>query len=63
MIQIYLSRLGVLVPLYGITQSTNVIGVRTENGVIAYRDALWVKSSVYGNTDQFPAQILENEGE
>ncbi|MDP3445601.1 MAG: hypothetical protein Q8T08_22295 [Ignavibacteria bacterium] len=45
-------------------KSVNIIGVRTGNDVIAYRDALWVKSSVYGNTDQFPAQILnENEGE
>ena len=45
-------------------KSVNVIAVKTSNGVIAYRDALWVKSSVYGNTDQFPTQILnENEGE
>lgn len=45
-------------------KSTNVIGVRTSDGVISYRDALWVKSMIYGNTDQFPAQILdEEEGE
>lgn len=45
-------------------KSTNVIGVRTNDGVISYRDALWVKSMIYGNTDQFPAQILdEEEGE
>lgn len=45
-------------------KSTNVIGVKTSDGVISYRDALWVKSMIYGNTDQFPAQILdEEEGE
>lgn len=44
-------------------KSTNVIGVKTSDGVISYRDALWVKSIIYGNTDQFPAQILEKEGE
>lgn len=45
-------------------KSTNVIGVRTSDGVISYRDALWVKSMIYGNTDQFSAQILdEEEGE
>lgn len=45
-------------------KQTNVIGVRTSDGVVSYRDALWVKSMIYGNTDQFPAQILdEEEGE
>lgn len=45
-------------------KSTNVIGVKTSDGVVSYRDALWVKSMIYGNTDQFPAQILdEEEGE
>lgn len=35
----------------------NVIGCRTDDGVVAYRDAIVVKSMVYGNSDQFPDNV------
>jgi hypothetical protein len=42
-------------------KQTYVIGVTMSDGLSSYRDALWVKNMVYGNTDQFPPQTLGNE--
>lgn len=36
----------------------NVIGVKYANGLVAFIDALEIKESVYGSTDQFPEQTL-----
>lgn len=33
----------------------NIIGVRMNDGSVAYREALWIKGQIYGNTDQFPS--------
>lgn len=36
-----------------IGDTKSIIGVRMNDGSVSYRDALWVKGQVYGNTDQF----------
>lgn len=45
--------------LYVEMNGTNkyIIGIKTSDGLVAFRDAVEVKSMVYKNTDQFPAEV------
>lgn len=36
----------------------DVVGCRIGDGVVAFRNARWVKSQIYGNTDQFPPSVF-----
>lgn len=35
----------------------NVVGCQFKDGVVAFRNSLWVKAQIYGNTDQFPPEV------
>lgn len=37
----------------------NIVGCRFGDGVVAFRNSLWVKSQIYGTTDQFPASVFD----